>query len=402
MFRNYKLRGLNMKTIEREIVNISTGKLSRDSLIEINRADINLTQLRKNIDTIRNMLKPGVKFMGVTKGDAYGHGIVPIAEELERCGCHAIGVVRLMEAAVLREAGIKDPILMLSPLMPSQVPWIVKHNITPMVDNEEIIVALENCGAAQGKVINVHVKVNTGLNRYGVEVQDALGFIYKINKDCPHIKIEGIFTHFKDPEYNPQFTYFQLKRFDKVLNDLQREGLRPAIAHAAGSVGILMYPESHYDMVRCGLILYGIEPKEDEKLLPESIKPLMTIKSRILKIDNIKAGESGGYGSKFTAERDSSLAVVGIGYGDGISRGWKEVLVAGQRVPVINYFMDGILVDITDVKHVVKEFDEVILIGNENNETITWEEASNNINTFPDEQLQRITQRVPKYYFYEP
>jgi alanine racemase len=128
----------------------------------------------------------------------------------------------------------------------------------------------------------------------------------------------------------------------------------------------------------------------------------MTIKSRIVKIDNIKLGESAGYGSRFIAERDSSLAVVGIGYGDGISRGWKEVLVAGLRVPVINYCMDCIIVDITDVKCVIKEFDEVVIIGNQNNETISWEEASNNINTLPDEQLQRITKRVPKYYFYKP
>jgi alanine racemase len=390
-----------MKTKEKEFVNIAEGKSSKTVLKEINRADINLTQLRQNINIIRSKLKPKVKFMAVVKGDAYGHGLVPVAQELEKCNCDAIGVVRLTEAVALREAKIKIPVIMLAPLMPSQSSWIIQHNIIPMVDNERIVAALEKESASKGKVVNVHIKVNTGLNRYGVEVKDAVRFIHMIHEKYLHIKIDGIYTHFKDPEYNEQFTYYQLQKFNEILKDLEEMNLRPPIAHAAGSEGILLYPESHYDMVRCGLILYGLEHKTEEKLLPDGVKTIMTIKSRILKIDKIKAGESGGYGNIFVAKRDSFVAVVGIGYGDGISRGWKEVLVAGQRVPVVNYFMDGILIDITDIKDKVKEFDEVVIVGRQGNRTISWEEACNSLDTYMDEQFQRITERVPRHYFYE-
>lgn len=390
-----------METKEKEFMSIAEGKSSQTIFEEINKAVINLTQLQKNMKIIKSKLKPDVKFMAVVKGDAYGHSLVPIAQELERDGCDVIGVVRLTEAVALREAKIKVPVVILAPLMPSQCSWVIQHNITVMVDNERIISALEQEAAWKNKIVKVHVKVNTGLNRYGVEAEDVVRFIHLIHEKYLHIKIEGIYTHFKDPEYNEQFTYDQIIKFNKVLRDLEVINLRPPIVHAAGSAGILMYPESHYNMVRCGLILYGLEHKSDEKLLPEGVEPIMSLKSKIIKIKKIRAYESGGYGDVFIAKRDSYVAIVGIGYGDGISRGWKEVLVSGKRVPVVNYFMDGILVDITDIKDEVKEFDEVVIVGKQGDEKLTWEEACHNMNSYMDEQFQRITERVPKHYFIE-
>lgn len=390
-----------MNNTEKEFVTIAEGKSSETVLEEISIADINLTQLRKNLDIIKSKLNPKVKFMAVAKGDAYGHGLVSIAEELEKCGCDAIGVVRLTEAVALREGKIKIPVVILSPLMSSQSSWIVDHNIIPMVDNEKIVAALDKEAAMKDKIVTVHVKVNTGLNRYGIEADEVVRFIHMINEKYSHIKIEGIYTHFKDPEYNEQFTCEQIAKFNKVLKDLEEAGIRPLIAHAAASAGILMYQESHYDMVRCGLILYGLAHKPGEKLLPEGVKPIMSLRSKILKIDEIKEGHSGGYGNIFVAKRDSFAAVVGIGYGDGISRGWKEVIVAGEKVPVVNYFMDGLLIDITDIIDKVKEFDEVVIVGKQGNESITWEEACHNMNAYMDEQFQRITERVPKHYFHK-
>lgn len=390
-----------MKTKEREFTSIAEGKSSKIILEEINRADINMTQLHRNMDIIRSKLRPGVKFLAVVKGDAYGHGLVPMAEELEKCGCYAVGVVRMIEAIALREAGIRIPVLILAPIMPLQVSWVLKHDITPMVDNEDILIALEECACKQGKKVDVHVKVNTGLNRYGIDVKSALDFIKMIHKKYSYIEIKGVYTHFKDPELNPELTYTQLNKFNSLINNLEREGLRPPIAHAAGSAAILMYPESHLDMVRCGIILYGFEHKYGEKLLPKGVKSLMSLKSRILKIGEIKAGESAGYGGSFMADRDSYIAVVGIGYADGISRGWKEVLVGGKRAPVVSYFMDAILVDITNIEPKPKEFDEVIIAGSQGNETISWAEACHSMNAYIDEQFQRITERVPKHYLYE-
>lgn len=390
-----------MKLSGELVTSIAEGNSRMHAYPEINRADINLSQLKRNVEQIRNLLKPDTKFMAIVKGDAYGHGLVPISKELERCGCDYLGVVRLTEALSLRESGIKVPIMILGAFMPNQSDWIVKSDITVMLDNEKIAAVLEKSAVEHGKIVNVHLKVNTGLNRYGVESGEVPDFIRSIKAKYPHIKVEGIYTHFRDAEFNNSFTRLQIERFKNVLVILEKEKLRPQIAHAAGSGGILLYPESHFDMVRCGIILYGLEHKEDKRMLPKEVEPLMTIKSYVLKIEEIKPGESGGYGDKFIARRDSKVAIIGIGYGDGISRGWKEILVGGQRVPVVNYFMDGIMVDITDVKNAVREQDEVVIVGRQGDESISWEEACNNINVQMDEQFQRITERVPKNYFYE-
>jgi alanine racemase len=388
-----------METMKKEFVSIAEGKSSQTVIEEINIADINLTQLSKNLKIIREKIDANVKFMAVAKGDAYGHGLVPIVKELEKNKCDAIGVVRLTEAVALRKAEIKISIIVLAPLMPDQCSWVVENEITPMIDNERIVSALDKEAAEKGKIVNVHVKVNTGLNRYGLKVKDVVRFIHMVNEKYLHIKMEGIYTHLRDPEYNRQFTYEQIKKFNNVLKELEELNLRPPIAHAAGSAGILMYPESHYDMVRCGLILYGLVHKPGEKLLPKGVKPIMSLKSKIIKIEKIKENESGGYGNNFIAKRDSCVAVVGIGYGDGISRGWKKVLISGKKVPIVSYFMDGILVDITDVKDKVKEFDEVVVVGEQDNEIISWEEVCYDMDVYMDEQFQRITERVPKHYF---
>lgn len=368
---------------------------------EVNSAEINLSQLQRNISIIRRNIKPGTQFMAVLKGNAYGHGLIQIAYEVERCRCDSIGVVRVTEALKLREAGISIPIIMLAPIMPEQADYVVNYDVTISVDNECILKALQESCDKYNKVVNVHIKVNTGLNRYGIEPKDACDFINMIKGKYPSLIVEGIYTHFRDAEFDNVFTELQIERFNNVLNKLEKEKLRPQIAHAAGSAGILLYPKAHYDMVRCGLILYGLELNEEQKLLLPGMRSLMTIKSRVVKIEEVKKDDFGGYGNRFKASRNSFIAVIGAGYGDGISRGWKEVLISGRRIPIINYCMDGIIVDITDFKGEVNEFDEVIIIGKQGDETITWEEACYHIKCFSDEQLQRITARVPKNYFYE-
>lgn len=382
-------------------ININSNEISKYPIPEINEMGINLTQLQRNYKAIRSLLNTDTKFMAILKGNAYGHGLIPIARELENCKCDAFGLVRLIEAYTLRNAGIKTPILMLSPIAPYQVSWVVEYNITPMIDNYKIIHALEKYAADKNKIINVHIKINTGLNRYGICSDKAITFIKQIHKECPHINIEGIYTHLQDPDFNTEMTHKQIKCFDELISNLEKENLRPKIAHIANSSGILKYPEAHYDMVRCGIILYGLEHKEGETTLPEGVKPLITLKARILKLSTIKKGEVGGYGKTFIAKRATKAAIVGIGFGDGVSRGWKEVLIAGYKVPIVNYFMDGIMVDITDLKEPVKEFDEAIIIGSQGNEQITWEDACRPLNSYIDEQIQHITERVPKYYFYE-
>lgn len=373
----------------------------RIGISDVCRAEINLSQLKRNMEFIQSLLKPSVKFMSVVKGNAYGHGLIPISKALVEWGSDCLGVVRLYEAAALREAGIGIPIVMLAPLTTAQVEATVDLGVSPMLDNFIMAKALNRYAAMKGKTVNVHVKINTGLNRYGILPEDALEFISSIKKDYESLNVVGIYTHFRDPELNPYFTKLQLQRFKDVLAQLEAAGMRPPIAHSSASGGILMYPEAQFDMVRVGIILYGVEYVAGKRLLPENLKPVLSIKSNVIKLIDIKGGEAGGYGDKFIAHRDSWLAVIAAGYGDGISRGWKEAIIGGHRVPIVNYSMDGIVADITDIAETVKDYDEVVLVGRQGNEHISWDEACRGIDAEVDEQLQKITERVVRNYFYE-
>lgn len=383
------------------VINNVLEKKNEAASFFINTTDINLTQLKRNARIIRDQLKAGTKFMAVVKANAYGHGLVKISSELEKIGCDYLGVARLSEAIQLRENGIKLPILVFSPIIPCQVEFAIKGNITLMVDDIETAGYLNKIASENDSKIKVHIKVNTGLNRYGCDSSKAVELVRYVDDACSNLHLEGIFTHFRDGEYDTEYTEFQIKEFDKLLKQLENEKRRPPIVHASNSIGILAYPAAHYDMVRCGLALYGLELLDDKKCLPDGMQPIMSIKSRILKIRQIKSGEYSGYGNRFKACRDSSIAVVGIGYGDGISRKWKEVLIGGQRFTVINYCMDSIMVDITDAKTEIKVSDEVVLVGKQKNESISWEQACKSIETTADEQLQKVTERIYRNYYYE-
>lgn len=383
-----------------EMEEVYMGDTERN-ILEVVRADINLTQLKRNMDFIRKSLKPGVKFMTVVKGDSYGHGLIPISRAVEEWGSDCLGVVRLSEAVNLRDAGIKLPIVMLAPLMPAQAEAAINLDISPMLDNDIMAAELDKYASMKGKKVNVHIKINTGLNRYGILPEAAVDFILSIKDKYKNLYVEGIYTHFRDSEQNHVFTEGQIKSFREVLSKLSEAGVRPPVAHSSASGGILMYPEAQFDMVRVGILLYGLEYVIGKKLLPQGLQPVISIKSNIIKITEIKEGEYGGYGDKFIAYRDSRLAIIAAGYGDGISRGWKEVLIGGRRAPIVNYSMDGIVADITGLQESIREYDEVVLVGRQGDESISWDEACRGINVEVDEQLQRITKRVPKNYYYE-
>lgn len=368
---------------------------------EVNRLDINLSQLQRNFKAISGLLKPGVRFMAVVKGNAYGHGLVPISAALESFGCHSLGVVRITEVIALREAGIKMPIVLLAPIMPSQVEEAVDYDATIMLDNEPIAYHVNQCAKEKGKIVKAHIKVNTGLNRFGVRVEEVPDYIRSIKMNCENIEIEGIYTHFRDPEFNKDFTISQMELFNNLLIKLQEEGIRPPVAHAAASGGILFFPEAQYEMVRCGILLYGEEYLKERKVMPKEVLPITSYVGCITKIIEVKEGQPIGYGDRYTAVRDCRIAVIGAGYGDGVSRGWKQVLVNGQKASVINYSMDCLEIDITDIAGDVREYDEAVIIGHQGGEHLTWEDACYGLNSEVDEQLQRITGRVPRNYFYE-
>lgn len=368
---------------------------------EVIRLDINLSQLQKNVNVISKLIKPGVKFMAVVKGNAYGHGLTPIAKALEQFGCHSIGVVRITEAITLRAAGIKIPVVILAPTLPSQAEEVVKYDLTIMLDNETIAEEVNKYAMKYNKRAKVHIKVNTGLNRFGIEPTKVPEFIKNISMSYDSLEIEGIYTHFRDPEFNKSFTDNQIAIFNKVLGRLEEEGIRPPLVHAAATGGILMYPEAHYDMIRCGILLYGEEYLKGKRIIPDGVMPLTSLVSRILKINEVKTGQAIGYGDRSIATRKCRIAVIAGGYGDAVSRGWKHVLINGQKMPIVNYAMDCVEADITEAQGIVSEYDEAVFIGHQGNECVTWEDACYGLNTEVDEQLQRITDRVTKNYYFE-
>lgn len=385
-----------METINAEVMVLGFSKIE-----DVIRMNINLSQLQRNVKAISELINPAVKFMAVVKGDAYGHGLVPVAEALAEFGCDSLGVVRISEAISLRKAGISVPIMMLAPVMPNQIEAVIANDLTIMIDDGTIAYEADKICKDHNKTVRIHVKINTGLNRFGIVPDKAVEFIRDVKNNCSRLEIEGVYTHFRDPEFNKSFTDTQIALFDDVLEKLNKEGLRPPIAHAAATGGILMYPQTHYDMIRCGILLYGEEYLKGRKVIPKKIKPLTSLISKIIKINEIHQGQPIGYGDRHIADRNSRIAVIAGGYGDGVSRGWKQVLINGQRVPVINYAMDCLEVDITDIDGDIHEYDDAVLIGHQGNEMITWEEACYGLNSEVDEQLQRITARVPKNYYYE-
>lgn len=365
---------------------------------EVNEIYVDCNQLKQNLNIIRGLISESTRFMAVIKGDAYGHGLVPIAKELEKNNCDAFGVARLNEAYALREAGISLPILIMAPILPEHVDWAVSHNISLMVDNEDMLKVIEVSSVSNKERASIHVKVNTGLNRYGINPEETVSFLSRIRDNYKNISVEGIYTHFQNPDYNPSFTREQISIFDRVIENITKENLRPKLVHAASSSAILKFPRAHYDMVRCGTLLFGLEHNVGDRIFPTGVGPILRYKAKVIKIRDLKPYEYGGYGVDFIAQKDVKVAVVSVGYGDGVSRGWKEVIIAGKRAPIINYFMDGVLVDITSITDEVRLFDEVIIIGEQGAEKITWGEACKYMNTYQDEQVHRVTDRVRKTY----
>lgn len=372
----------------------------KNTLPEVNELLINLGQIKHNYDIIRGLLKPNTKFMAILKGNAYGHGMIPVAKELEHWGCDALGVVRLNEAFALREAGIKLPIYQLAPFLPNQAPWILRYNITPMIDQELHLEALEKSCEELNTNVNIHIKVNTGLNRYGIDTAHVLEFMRMIPLKYSRLNVEGMYTHLQNPDYNPSFTLEQIRQFQKTIRSLEKENLRPSIVHAGSSAAILKYPQAHFDLVRCGVLLFGLEHTEGEKDFPDGVASAISLKGKILKIREIKSGEFGGYGTAFLPDKNTYVAIISLGYGDGISRGWKDALIGGKRVPIVSFFMDGIMVDITKIREKVNLYDEAVLIGSQGSESIHWGEVCKSLGTYEDEQIQYLAERIPKKYCY--
>jgi alanine racemase len=371
--------------------------------------EVDLDALRHNVAAIRRRIGPNVKLMAVVKADAYGHGLAQVGATLMQCGTDAFAVATLAEALLLRQIGGSGwPILLFGSALPFEVAKMIEQNITPTISTIEEAQLFEDEARQHGKIVDAHVEVDTGMGRVGFWHEDAAANIRQITA-LRHVRVEGLYTHFPSADADLDETQRELALFRKVVERLVSEGVRIPSLHAANSAAVLGLPEAHLNMVRPGLLLYGICPTQAAARSEASergageFRPLLCFKARVAYVKDVAAGRTISYGQTFTAEKSMRIATVTAGYADGFSRHLSnkaEVLVGGQHCPVVGRVtMDQIMVDVTRLPN-VQCGDEVVFIGKQGDAQITASDVASWEDTIPWEVLCGITKtaRVPRVY----
>jgi alanine racemase len=366
-------------------------------------AEIDLGAIKHNLKQINRLIGAGhrgaPKIMVVVKANAYGHGLIEVAKTLQELGIHYLGVATLDEACILRKEGIKLPILVLGAILPSEIDFALDYDITLTVCDKELVYILNNKAKAGNKTVSVHVKVDTGMGRIGVWHEQAFDFVKRL-KRMKYLQMEGIYTHFASASRDNFFTNYQLRSFENLLKDLHQENIHFTYRHAANSIALVDLKKSHFNLVRPGIIVYGMYPKRSfAKIL--KLKPALSLKTRIVYLKDVSAGRSISYGRTFITEKATRIATLPIGYADGYGRilsNRASVLVKGKRAPVIGKVtMDQIMIDVGHIKG-VKIGDEVVLIGRQRQAQMSTEEIARVSKTIPYEIVCSITDRVPRVY----
>jgi len=363
--------------------------------------EVNLSQLSRNLDAIRERVSPA-KVMIVVKANAYGHGLTEVARYLDP-QVDYIGVAVLEEGILLREIGVKTPILVLGGIWGNQIPAYIENDLTLTAPSVERLEQIDQAAEALGKKAKVHLKIDTGMERIGVHYYNA-HTLQEAALNCKHVDVEGIFSHFANAD-DADLTHaqLQLERFNEVLRFYEKHNLPMPIRHMANSGGILQLPESRFDMVRPGILFYGVYPSPDVQRTVE-VKPALAWKSRVVYFKVTLPGHPVSYGSTWQSDHDVRIVTVPVGYGDGYFRKMSnkaQVVIHGKRYPQVGRVcMDQIMVNIEGDS--AFNGDEVILIGEaENGERVTVEELAEWADTIPYEILTNINTRVPRIYFVE-
>jgi alanine racemase len=334
--------------------------------------EIDLGKLRRNLQLIRGDLPKNVQLMAVVKDEAYGHGALDIARVAVEEGAWGFGLSTLEEAMTLRDAGITAPLLLLGERQEAELEWCVAHDLTVCVNEPHAVRKLAKIAADFGKQIPVHVKVHTGMSRYGVRWDEALPLIEQIVAG-KSLRLEGVMSHFsQSDETDKTFANLQFARFNEVLQGLAARGINVKLRHTCNSGGFLDLPHAHLDMVRVGILMYGVFPSTVCRRIP-GIEPVMSVKARIAAIQKLKPGEVVGYGMRYTAPTERRIAVLPIGYGDGFPRvrNTGGALIHGRHAPLIGGIaMDALMVDITDIPE-AQMWDEAVIMGRQGGEEIT-------------------------------
>ncbi len=360
--------------------------------------EIDLDRLGHNLGQIRKSLA-GQKTLLVVKADAYGHGAVDVSREALAAGVEMLGVATLHEGIELRRAGIGAPILILSPCLAGETIEIVEHGLACTVNRADFIHDLARAAGAAGTVASVHLEVDTGMGRSGV-MPEAVLPLARLVAAAPELRLEGLYTHFPDADGpNLSFARAQLERFHLIRDSVLAEGIDIPLIHAANSAALARLPGAALDLVRPGLLAYGLKPRGTPPEL--DVRPVMSFRSRLLQIRDLPQGHPVSYGRTFITPHAMRIGVVAVGYGHGLSRELSnrgEMLVRGTRVPVVGRVtMDMTMVDLDRVPDAVVE-DEVVVFGEQVGASISIEEVAAISGTIPYEIICSIGKRVPRVF----
>ena len=365
-------------------------------------AEISLEAIGHNIREVKKRLPEGVKLLGVVKATAYGHGAVPVASYLEN-QVDYFATATIEEAVELRENGISAPILILGYVSPSQYGDLVEYDITQTIDSYAQALALEKEAARQNRKAKAHLAVDTGMTRIGFQVTEHDADEAAKIADLPHIELEGMFTHFSCADQEDKtYCSMQMEKYDKMTALLAERGVTIPLRHICNSAGIMEFDDHRFEMVRSGIITYGIYPSEEVKKERLNLIPALSWKSHVIHVKEVGPGIGVSYGATYVTEKPMTrIATVSAGYADGYPRALSNqgcVLIHGKKAPIIGRIcMDQMMVDVTDIPDVQVE-DVVTLVGTDGDETITIEEIANPAARFDYEMLCDISSRVTRVY----
>jgi len=361
-------------------------------------AEIDLGAVAHNYRQVKKMVGKETMVMAVVKANAYGHGTVEVSKVLERLGVDYLGVATTDEALRLRDHGIRVPILILGHVLPQEVKSAIERDITITICSDELLGAIRKA-VRPGKRAKIHVKVDTGMGRIGVWHEEALHVIKNLVQE-KSIAIEGIYTHFSIVGRDDFFTTYQIESFEKLLEKLREFDIDIPLKHAANSIATVDFKRSHQNLVRPGLIIYGMYPKHTfPKLI--HLKPALSFKTRIVYLKDTPQGRSISYGRSYITQKPTKIATLPVGYADGLARNLSnraEVLVRGARAPIVGRVtMDQTMIDVGHIKN-VRVGDEVVIIGRQGKDEIRAEKLARLAGTIAYETVCAISNRVPRVY----
>ena len=362
-------------------------------------AEIHLPALASNLQAIQHHVSPGTIVMAVVKANAYGHGMLPVASYLEKHGAKYFGVAFAEEGAALRAAGVRLPIHVFAISVGEQAALCVRHRLEPTLASLDSVEAIRRAAERSRRTVDVHIKVETGMNRIGVRPDGLTPFLRALGKSR-RLRVKGVYTHFATADVpGSAFVGIQLKRFHEFLEKVRQAGIEPELVHAANSGAILFRADAEFSMVRAGILTYGYSPSFRENLSLR-VRPAMSLRTSVVQVKRIKAGESVSYGRRFRSRSGTTIATLPIGYGDGLFRSLTSkasVLLHGVHRPIVGTIcMDQCMADCGTLD--ISTGDDVVVIGRQRTSTITAWDVARQAGTIPYEITCAVSARVPRVY----